>query len=236
MYDTALVQGIGRSATEVNDAMGRVYGQMGLAILTSMVVSALVSSSPALMALLFGTALKWVIIFAPLVAVLGMSLAFDKMSKNTLQILLHGFAALMGLSFATIFVIYTIGSIVSAFMGAAVLFGVMSFYGYFTKKDLSSWGSFLMVGLIAIVIASIINVVLAGFFPGTVDNALWSSVISALAIIVFTGLTAYDTQRIREMVSYENDGKMEIMGALSLYLNFINIFLSLLQLFGNRND
>ena len=236
MYDTMLAPGLSRSASEVNSAMGRVYGQMGLAVLTSMVVSALVSSSPALMALFFGTALKWVIIFAPLVAVFAMSLAYDKMSKSTLQILLHGFAALMGLSFATIFVVYTIGSIVSAFMGAAVLFGVMSFYGYFTKKDLSSWGSFLMVGLIAVVIASIINVVLAGFWPGVVDNALWASVISALAIIVFVGLTAYDTQRIREMVSYENDGKMEIMGALSLYLNFINIFLSLLQLFGNRND
>ncbi len=231
-----LAPGLSRSASEVNSAMGRVYGQMGLAVLTSMVVSALVSSSPALMALFFGTALKWVIIFAPLVAVFAMSLAYDKMSKSTMQILLHGFAALMGLSFATIFVVYTIGSIVSAFMGAAVLFGVMSFYGYFTKKDLSSWGSFLMVGLIAVVIASIINVVLAGFWPGVVDNALWASVISALAIIVFVGLTAYDTQRIREMVSYENDGKMEIMGALSLYLNFINIFLSLLQLFGNRND
>jgi FtsH-binding integral membrane protein len=223
-----------RSATEINSAMGRVYGQMALAVLTSMVVSALVSSSPALMALLFGTALKWVIIFAPLVAIFAIGLAFEKMSKSTLQILLHGFAALMGLSFATIFVVYTIGSIVSAFMGAGVLFGVMSFYGYFTKRDLSGWGSFLMVGLIAIVIASIINVVLAGFWPGAVDNALWSSVISALAIIIFTGLTAYDTQRIREMVTYENDGKAEIMGALSLYMNFINIFLSLLQLFGNR--
>lgn len=232
MYATASY----RSATDINSAMGRVYGHMALATLTSMIVAGLVSSSPALMAVLFGTALKWVIIFAPLVAVLAMSLAFEKLSKTALQILLQGFAVLMGLSFATIFVIYTIGSIVSAFMGAAVLFGTMSFYGYFTKKDLSGWGSFLMIGLIAIVIASIINVILAGVWPGAVDNALWSSVISALAIIVFTGLTAYDTQRIREMVTYENDGKLEVMGALSLYLNFINIFLSLLQLFGNKND
>lgn len=232
MYATASY----RTAADINSAMGRVYGHMALATLTSMIVAGLASSSPALMALLFGTALKWVIIFAPLVAVLAMSLAFEKMSKNTLQILLQGFAVLMGLSFATIFIVYTIGSIVSAFMGAAVLFGTMSFYGYFTKKDLSGWGSFLMIGLIAIVIASVINVVLASFWPGAVDNALWSSVISALAIIVFTGLTAYDTQRIREMVTYENDGKLEIMGALSLYLNFINIFLSLLQLFGNKNE
>ncbi len=233
MYATTLNY---RSAAEINSAMGRVYGHMALATLTSMIVAGLVSSSAAMMALLFGTALKWVIIFAPLVAVLGMSLAFERLSKSTLQILLQGFAVLMGLSFATIFVVYTIGSIVSAFMGAAVLFGTMTFYGYFTKKDLSSWGSFLMIGLIAIVIASIINVVLAGVWPGAVDNALWSSVISALAIIVFTGLTAYDTQRIREMVMVENDGKFEVMGALSLYLNFINIFLSLLQLFGNKNE
>jgi FtsH-binding integral membrane protein len=220
--------GVYRSATEINSAMGRVYGQMGLAVLTSMVVSALVSSSPALMALLFGTALKWVVIFAPLVAVLGLSLAYEKMSKPTLQILLHGFAALMGISFATIFVVYQMGSIVTAFMGAAILFGTLSFYGYFTKKDLSSWGSLLLVGLIAIVLASIVNIF--------IGSTALQMTISALAIIIFLGLTAYDTQRIREMVTYENDGKMEIMGALSLYLNFINIFLSLLQLFGNKNE
>ena len=228
MFDTTLDQYVIRSATQINDAMGRVYAQMGLAVLTSMIVSALVSSSPALMALLFGTALKWVVIFAPLVAVMGISLAYEKMSKSTLQILLHGFAALMGLSFATIFIVYTLGSIFSAFMGAAVLFGVMSFYGYFTKRSLDSFGKFLFVGLIAIVIASIVNIF--------IGSTVMQMVISALAIIIFLGLTAYDTQRIREMVSYENDGKMEIMGALSLYLNFINIFLSLLQLFGNRND
>jgi len=217
-----------RSATEINSAMGRVYGQMALAVLTSMVVSALVSSSPALMALLFGTALKWVVIFAPLVAVLGLSLAYEKISKPTLQILLHGFAALMGVSFATIFVVYQMGSIVTAFMGAAILFGTLSFYGYFTKKDLSSWGSLLLVGLIAIVLASIVNIF--------IGSTALQMTISALAIIIFLGLTAYDTQRIREMVTYENDGKAEIMGALSLYMNFINIFLSLLQLFGNRNQ
>ena len=228
MFDTTLDQYVIRSATQINDAMGRVYAQMGLAVLTSMIVSALVSSSPALMALLFGTALKWVVIFAPLVAVMGISLAYEKMSKSTLQILLHGFAALMGLSFATIFIVYTLGSIFSAFMGAAVLFGVMSFYGYFTKRSLDSFGKFLFVGLIAIVIASIVNIF--------IGSTVMQMVISALAIIIFLGLTAYDTQRIREMVSYENDGKMEVWGALSLYLNFINIFLSLLQLFGQRND
>lgn len=217
-----------RSAADINSAMGRVYGHMGVAVLISMIASVLVASSPSLMAVLFGTGLKWVIIFAPLVAVLGMSLAYDKMSKSTIQTLLYAFAVLMGVSFSTIFIVYQLGSIVSAFMGAAILFGTLSFYGYFTKKDLSSWGTFLMVGLIAIIIASIVNI-----FIGSSALAM---TLSAVAILVFLGLTAYDTQRIREMVTYENDGKMEIMGALSLYLNFINIFLSLLQLFGNRND
>lgn len=217
-----------RSAAAINSAMGRVYGHMMLAVLISMVASMAVASSGALMALLFGTALKWVIIFAPLVAVLGMSLAYERMTKTTLQLLLYGFAVLMGLSFATIFVVYSLGSIVSAFMGAAILFATLTFYGYFTKKDLSSWGTFLLVGLIAVVLASIVNI-----FIGSSALAM---TVSAIAILVFLGLTAYDTQRIREMVTYENDGKMEVMGALSLYLNFINIFLSLLQLFGNRND
>lgn len=233
---STLTYGSYRSAADINSAMARVYGHMALATLTSMIVSGLVSTSPALMALLFGTGLKWVVIFAPLVAVLAMSWAWERLSPATLKVLLHGFAALMGLSFATIFVVYTIGSIVSAFMGAAVLFGTLSFWGYFTKRDLSSWGQFLFVGLIAIVIASIVNLVLASFWPDAVNNALFSSVISALAIIVFLGLTAYDTQRIREAVSVDNDGRMEIMGALTLYLNFINIFLSLLQLFGNKNE
>ena len=217
-----------RSASEINSAMGRVYGHMGVAVVISMLASLLVASSPALMALLFGTGLKWVVMFAPLIAILGMSLGYERMSKNTIQILLYGFAVLMGLSFATIFVVYQIGSIVTAFMGAAILFGTLSFYGYFTKKDLSSWGTFLMVGLIALIITSIVNIF--------IGSSVLAMTLSAIAIIIFLGLTAYDTQRIRELVTYENDGKAEVMGALSLYLNFINIFLSLLQLFGNRND
>lgn len=228
MYDAALSTGIVRSASQINSAMGRVYGHMGLAVLTSMIVSALVASSPALMALLFGTPFKWIIMFAPLVAILAGSFAFDRMSKSTVQMFLHGFAALMGLSFATIFVVFNMGSIVSAFMSAAVLFGVMSFYGYFTKRDLTSMGQFMFVGLIAIIIASIVNIF--------IGSTVMQMVISAIAVIIFLGLTAYDTQNIRQLVSYENDGKMEVWGALSLYLNFINIFLSLLQLFGQRND
>jgi FtsH-binding integral membrane protein len=149
---------------------------------------------------------------------------------------LHGFAALMGLSMATIFVVYTMGSIVSAFMGAAVLFGTMSLYGYFTKKNLDTIGQYCFVGLIAIIIASIINLVVASVWPGAIANGTIASVISAIAIIVFLGLTAYDTQKIREAVTYSNDGRAEIMGALTLYLDFINLFIHLLSLFGAKKD
>jgi len=224
MYTT----GIYRSATQINSAMARVYGHMGLAVITSMIVSFLVGNNAALMTFFFTGAMKWLVIFAPLVAILAVSFAMDKFSKSALTVFLHGFAALMGLSFATIFVVYNMGSIVSAFMSAAVLFGVMSFYGYFTKKNLDSIGQFLFVGLIAIIIASIINIF--------IGSTVMQMVISAIAVIVFLGLTAYDTQRIRQMVSVDNDGKAEVMGALSLYLDFINLFLSLLQLFGGKKD
>jgi FtsH-binding integral membrane protein len=217
-----------RSAQQINSAMARVYGHMALAVITSMIVSFLVGNSAALMTFFFTGAMKWVVIFAPLVAILAVSFNMEKMSKGSLQIFLHGFAALMGLSFSTIFVVYNLGSIVSAFMSAAVLFAVMSGYGYFTKKNLDSIGQFMFIGLIAIIIASIINIF--------IGSTVMQMVISAIAVIVFLGLTAYDTQKIREMVSLDNDGKAEVAGALSLYLDFINLFLSLLQLFGGRKD
>lgn len=228
MFNDTLEINNWRSATEINSAMGRVYGHMSLAVLTSMIVSWLVSTSPGLMAALFTGPVKYLVIFAPLVAMLIAGFAFDRMTKNQVQFFLHGFAALMGLSFATIFIVFTLGSIFTAFMSAAILFAVMSGYGYFTKRDLTGLGQFMMIGLIAIVIASIVNIF--------IGSTVMQMVISALAIIIFLALTAYDTQRIRELISYDNDGKQEILGALSLYLNFINIFLNLLSLFGTRNE
>lgn len=224
MFATAIY----RSPAEINTAMGRVYGHMGLAVITSMIVSFIVGNNASLMAFFFTGAMKWLVIFAPLVAILAVTFAMEKMSKSALQIFLHGFAALMGLSFATIFVVYNLGSIVSAFMSAAILFGVMSFYGYFTKKNLDSIGQFMFIGLIAIIIASIVNIF--------IGSTVMQMVISAIAVIIFLGLTAYDTQKIREMVSVDNDGKAEVMGALTLYLDFINLFLNLLQLFGGKKD
>jgi len=216
-----------RSAEEINSAMGRVYGHMSLAVIVSMLVSYFVGTSPELLQFFFTGVLKWIVIFAPLAAIFGVSYVLgNNPSKGVAQLCLHGFAALMGLSFATIFAIFTMGSIVSAFMGAAILFGTMSFYGYFTKRSLESLGQFMFIGLIAIVIASIVNIF--------IGSSVMAMVISALAIIIFLGLTAYDTQQIREMVSVDTSDAAEVSGALTLYMDFINLFINLLQLFGDR--
>jgi len=218
-----------RSASSINEAMGRVYGHMSLAVVTSMIVSYFVGTTPELLQFFFTGVMKWIVMFAPLVAILGLTFASESFNQQGLKLFLHGFAALMGLSFATIFAVFTMGSITTAFMGAAVLFGTMSAYGYFTKKDLSSMGQLMFVGLIAIVIASIINIF--------IGSTVMQMVISALAIIIFMGLTAYDTQQIREIVSVDTDtGREEVLGALTLYMNFINLFLNLLQLFGDRKE
>ena len=218
-----------RSAEEVNSAMGRVYGHMSLAVVVSMLVSYWVGTSPELLQFFFTGVLKWIVIFAPLAAIFGVSYVLGtNPSKGVAQLCLHGFAALMGLSFAMIFAVFTMGSIVSAFMGAAILFAVMSGYGYFTKRSLDSMGKFMFVGLIAIIIASIVNIF--------IGSTVMQMVISALAIIIFLGLTAYDTQQIREMVSVDSTPAVEVSGALTLYMDFINLFLNLLQLFGGRKD
>ena len=217
-----------RSAAEINSAMLGVYNNMFLAVANSMIVSLLVASSPALMQFLFTGAMKWLVIFAPLVAILALTFGMQKMTKSQAQLALHGFAALMGMSFATIFVVFNIGSIVGAFMAAAVLFATMSMYGYFTKQSLDSVGQFMFVGLIAIIIASVINIF--------VGSSVAQMVISALAIVIFLGLTAYDTQKIRESLSVDHNGNTEVVGALTLYLDFINLFLNLLQLFGGRKE
>ena len=228
MFETTYTGGIAyRSAGELNSAMGRVYGHMSLAVIVSMIVSYFVGTSPELLAFFFTGVMKWIVIFAPLAAIFGVAMVLgNNPSKGVAQLCLHGFAALMGLSMATIFAVFTMGSIVSAFMGAAILFGVMSGYGYFTKRSLDSVGKFMFVGLIAIVIASIVNIF--------IGSTMMQMVISALAIVIFLGLTAYDTQKIREELSMESSDVAEVRGALTLYMDFINLFINLLQLFGDR--
>lgn len=228
MFGTNYTGGISyRSASDINTAMGRVYGHMSLAVVVSMIISYFVGSSPELLAFFFTGVMKWIVIFSPLVAIFGISMVLgNNPSKGVAQLCLHGFAALMGLSFAFIFAVFAMGSIVGAFMGAAILFGVMSGYGYFTKQSLDSMGKFMIVGLIAIIIASIVNIF--------IGSTVMQMVISALAIIIFLGLTAYDTQKIREELSIETSDVAEVRGALTLYMDFINLFINLLQLFGDR--
>jgi FtsH-binding integral membrane protein len=200
---------------------------MSMAVVVSMLVSYFVGTTPELLQFFFTGVLKWIVIFAPLAAIFGVGYVLgNNPSKGVAQLCLHGFAALMGLSFATIFAVFAMGSIVSSFMGAAILFGVMSGYGYFTKQSLDSMGKFMIVGLIAICIASIVNIF--------IGSTVMQMVISALAIIIFLGLTAYDTQKIREELSVDTTPAAEVSGALTLYMDFINLFINLLQLFGDR--
>ena len=167
---------------------------------------------------------------APLGMVFFLSARINKMSAGTAQVTFWIFAALMGASLASIFVIYTQTSIVRVFMITSVTFGAMSLWGYTTKKDLSGMGSFLMMGLIGIIVASIVNIFL--------QSSMMMWMISVIGVLVFVGLTAYDTQKIKnnylESDGAEVMGKKAIMGALTLYLDFINLFLMLLHLFGNR--
>jgi len=211
--------------------MLRVYNYMGSGLLLSGIVAYGVANTPALMQAIFGTPLMWVVMLAPLGLVMFLSARIEKMSTGAAQATFWVFAALMGASLASIFVVYTQTSIVRVFMITSVTFGAMSLYGYTTKKDLSAWGSFLMMGLIGIIVASIVNMF--------IESSMMQWVISVIGVLVFTGLTAYDTQKIKEMYSHADGeatmSKKAIMGALRLYLDFINLFLMLLHLFGNRN-
>lgn len=181
-------------------------------------------------AALYGSPLKWVVMLAPLGMVLFLSFRIQHMSASTAQMTFWVYAALMGVSLSSIFLVYTGASIAKVFFITAATFGAMSLYGYTTKKDISGWGSFLFMGLIGIIIASIVNLFLG-------SDAL-SFAISVIGVLVFAGLTAYDTQQIKEMYYVNDDGetaaKKSIMGALRLYLDFINLFIMLLSLFGNR--
>jgi FtsH-binding integral membrane protein len=173
----------------------------------------------------------WICMLAPLGLVLVMNFAFNKLSFTALMAIFFGYAALNGISFSAIFHIYSLDSIGVVFASTCALFGIMAVAGYTTKTDLTKMGSLLMIGLIGIVIASLIN-----FF---MHSDTMGYIISIISVIVFTGLTAYDVQKIKEMAQYSDGSsdfkKMGVMGALTLYLDFINLFLALLRLFGKRD-
>ena len=179
---------------------------------------------------IFQSPLMWVFVLAPLGLVMLLSFGINRLSAGTALMLFFVYAGLLGLSLASIFLVYTQQSITQVFFISAATFGAMSLYGYTTQRDLTGVGSFMLMGLIGIVIASLVNVFLH-------SNGLgWA--ISVIGVLVFVGLTAYDTQRIKEMYSVNDDGtvagRKAVMGALSLYLDFINLFLMLLRLFGDR--
>ena len=181
-------------------------------------------------ALLFGSPLKWVIMLAPLGFVFYLSARINRMSVSAAQITFWLFASIMGLSLASVFIEFTQTSIARVFFITASTFGAMSLYGYTTKRDLTKMGSFLMMGLIGIIIASLVNIFL--------KSSMMYFVISVLGVLIFVGLTAYDTQKIKNMYSSSDTGeligKKAVMGALTLYLDFINLFIMLLRLFGQR--
>ena len=188
-------------------------------------------SNPQVAQLLYASPLKWVIMLAPLAFVFFLSFRVMSMSVGAAQISFWAFAAVMGISLSSIFLVFTGQSIFQVFFVTAAAFGALSLYGYTTKKDLSGWGSFLFMGLIGVIIASLINLF--------VQSSALMFAVNVIGVLVFAGLTAYDTQRLKDQY-YELAGhgemlaKMSIMGALSLYLNFINMFTMLLSLFGER--
>ncbi len=209
-----------------------VYNYMGLGLAITGLVAFVVASSPALWQPIFGTPLKWVVMLAPIGFVFFLSARINSMSVGAAQITFWIYAAVMGLSLASVFLVFTGESVARVFFITAGTFGAMSLYGYTTQRDLSQFGSFLMMGLIGVIIASIVNIFLG-------SSALQFA-ISVIGVLVFVGLTAYDTQRIKESY-YELAGsdtlaKGAIMGALTLYLDFINLFVMLLQLFGQQRQ
>lgn len=209
--------------------MLRVYNYMaGGLLLTGGVAYAAASSG--LYQTIFQTPLFWIVLLAPLAIVFLLSFRIEKMSLGSAQLSFWAYAALVGLSLAGIFLVYTGTSIARVFFITAATFGAMSLYGYTTKTDLSRFGSFLMMGLVGIVIASLVNMFM-------VSTALQFA-ISVIGVVIFVGLTAWDTQRIKELYLASDDdvvaGKKAIMGALALYLDFLNLFLLLMQLLGDR--
>ncbi|MBI1245827.1 MAG: BAX inhibitor (BI)-1/YccA family protein [Alphaproteobacteria bacterium] len=209
-----------------------IYNYMASAVALSGIVAFLVASSPAVSQLLFTTPLKWVVVLAPLGFVMLMSFSFERLSKTALLGLFWAFAALMGASLASILLVYTGASVARAFFVTAGMFAGVSIYGYTTKADLTKFSTFLMMGLFGLIIAGLVNMF--------VQSSMMQFVISAASVLVFCGLTAWDTQRLKdtyiEAAGTEIEGKLSVMGALSLYLNFVNLFIALVQLFGNRRD
>ncbi|MCR9111042.1 Bax inhibitor-1/YccA family protein [Marivita sp. XM-24bin2] len=243
-YNTIRTTGVaGARAAQIDEGlrahMNKVYGTMSVGMLLTFAVAWAVGTSPDLLAVFRDPAtlqpniLGWIVMFAPLIMVFTMSAMINKLSAAGAQLFFYAFAAVMGLSLSWIFVAFTGFSIAQVFLVTSIAFAGLSLWGYTTKKDISGWGSFLIMGVIGLVVASIINIFLG-------SPAIMFA-ISILGVLIFAGLTAYDTQSIKnEYIEHARHGDSEwigksaIMGALRLYLDFINMFMFLLQLLGNR--
>jgi uncharacterized protein len=210
--------------------MLKVYNYMASGVLLTGIVALLFANS-GMAAQVLNTPLRWLLMFAPLGFIMVMSFGMNKLSTSTLQALFFAFAAIMGLSMASIFLVFSGESIARTFFVTAASFAGLSLFGYTTKKDLTGWGSFLIMGVVGLFLASIVNI-----FLGSTTLQL---VVSFLGVLIFAGLTAYDTQRIKSeylhFAGHESIGKLAIMGALNLYLDFVNMFQFLLSFMGSRD-
>lgn len=234
-YENRTVQRSGQFAAfeeGLRGFMQRVFVYMGLGLAVTGLAAFFAVTNPSLQAFLFAPGMSWVILLAPLALVMFLSFRINSMSFSAAQTTYWIYAALMGLSLTPVLMMYQIESVARIFFITASVFGSMALYGYTTKKDLTSMGSFMLMGLIGVIVASLVNIFM--------QSNMMTLVTSALSVIIFTGLTAYDVQKLKDIYyqadTPETSGKMAVMGALTLYLDFINLFLALLRLFGNRRD
>ena len=236
-YQSIRTAGVGtRSATidaGLRAHMNKVYGLMSVGMLLTGGVAWAVGTNDAMLQAIFATPLKWVVMFLPLIMVFAFSAMINRLSVGAAQLFFYVYAAAMGLSLSFIFAVYTGTSIAQTFLVTAIAFAALSLYGYTTKKDLSAMGTFLIMGVVGLLIASVINIFLA-------SSAL-AFAISFIGVLIFAGLTAYDTQTIKNTYlqhaaagDQEWLGKAAVMGALNLYMDFINMFMFLLSFLGNR--
>jgi FtsH-binding integral membrane protein len=230
MYQINNTQSQAEVLVRQNTLIRQVYAWMGLGLAITAIMSLVMVSSPLLYkAIVTNRPLFYGLMIGELALVFTLSAAVNRLSNTVATLLFLGYSLLNGVTLSIIFLVYTAESIGSTFVVTAAMFGAMSVYGYVTKKDLTSWGSFLFMGLIGVVIASVVNIFLRS------DSVSW--VVSAIGVIVFTGLTAYDTWKLKELAAAGHEGrKPAILGALTLYLDFINLFLMLLRFMGGRRD
>ena len=216
------------AAESLNTAVAGVIGRMTGGVFATLVAAALINAA-GLVPVLFSGVVGWIIVFLPLVMSLGLAWKGSELSEQGIKLWYFAFAAAMGVSLSLLFHIFTSASIVMALIGTTVSFGALAAWGYFTRRDISSWGSFLFAGVIGLIAVGLLNIWL--------ESSALQMTLNVLTIVIFLGLTAYDMNRIRDMfwsATAEEVARMQWFGALSLYINFINIFVSMLQLFGNR--